>query len=95
MDNKYTLNQDKIDLTKKFLSRVEFRGTSAIELARLLNLCTNLELLKQHLDAKTLELLIKGLESSYGVGLESIEWVDLYTTYIAIYEDLQFNLENE
>jgi hypothetical protein len=81
-----SIDNDVLRITSKFLDRVEFKGTSAIELARLINLTRDLEILKQNLDERTLKLLISALESSSGFGSESLDWVRAYTVYIAIYE---------
>jgi len=86
-----SINNDVLRITNKFLDRVEFRGTSAIELARLINLTKNLEVFKQNLDERTLKLLISALESSSGFGSESLDWVHVYTVYIAIYEKNYLN----
>ena len=88
-----SINNDVLRITSKFLDRVEFRGTSAIELARLINLTKDPEILKQNLDERTLKLLISALESSSGFGSGSLDWVHVYTIYIAIYEQNYLNRE--
>jgi hypothetical protein len=86
-----SINNDVLRITAKFLDRVEFKGTSAIELARLINLTKDPGVLKQNLDERTLKLLISALESSSGFGSESLDWVHVYTVYIAIYEQNYLN----
>jgi hypothetical protein len=86
-----SITHDVLRITSRFLDRVEFKGTSAIELARLINLTKDLETLKQNLDERTLKLLISALESSSGFGSESLDWVHVYTVYIAIYEQNYLN----
>jgi len=86
-----SITHDVLRITSRFLDRVEFKGTSAIELARLINLTKDLETLKQNLDERTLKLLISALESSSGFGSESLDWVHAYTVYIAIYEQNYLN----
>jgi len=86
-----SITNDVLRITSRFLDRVEFKGTSAIELARLINLTKDLDVLKQNLDERTLKLLISALESSSGVGSESLDWVHVYTVYISIYEQNYLN----
>lgn len=79
--------QDLDDLTV-FLERVEFRGQSAVHLARLFRLTSDINTFLSQTTKEDGDHLLNALNNTRGIGKESIVWVSCYKLVLEILTEL-------